>query len=92
MLHGLVGSRHASLSEQLAAYPEPPLPDGLWARAEEVGRLVTEAGHRVRLIDVLIAAWAELGGHVLVHYDQRCEEIAAVTGQPARWVAPQGTL
>ncbi len=42
--------------------------------------------------DLLIAACAEAAGLTLVHYDQDFDAIAAVTGQPMRWVAPQGSL
>jgi predicted nucleic acid-binding protein len=90
MLHGLPASRARVLKSQLDAYPEPNQPAGLWARAEEVGERV--AGHGVRLMDLLIATWADLGGHVLVHYDQQYDVIAKATGQPARWVAPRGSL
>jgi predicted nucleic acid-binding protein len=90
MLHGLSESRARVLRSQLDAYPEPDQPTALWARAEEVGERV--AGHGVRLMDLLIAAWADLGGHVLVHYDQHYDVIAKATGQPARWVVPRGSL
>jgi predicted nucleic acid-binding protein len=85
MLHGLSGARAHVLKSMLDAYPEPNQPVGLWARAEDVGEWV--AGHGVRLMDLLIAAWADLGGHVLVHYDQHYDIIAKATGpmgHPAR--------
>jgi predicted nucleic acid-binding protein len=93
MLHGLTGSAAAVLASQLDAYPEPEQPERLWTRAEEVGRLVAAGTHGgARLMDLLIAAWAELGNHVLVHYDQHYDLVTVVTGQPARWVAPRGSL
>ena len=90
MLHDLAGAQARMLSRQLDAYAEPELPDGIWARVEEVGEIV--AGRGVRLMDLLIAAWAELGGHVLVHYDKHYDVIAAATGQSARWILPQGSV
>jgi predicted nucleic acid-binding protein len=90
MLHGLSGARAQQLRSQLDSYPEPDQPPGLWGRAEEVGERV--AGQGVRFTDLLIAAWADLGGHTLVHYDQHYDVLSRVTGQPARWVVPRGTL
>jgi predicted nucleic acid-binding protein len=40
----------------------------------------------------LIAAAAESAGLPLVHYDRDFEAIAAITGQPTRWIAPPGSL
>ena len=43
------------------------------------------------VIDLLIAATAEHYGATVLHYDAYYEHIAAVTGQPMRWVAAQGS-
>jgi predicted nucleic acid-binding protein len=49
--------------------------------------------HRsVKVSDLLIAAVAERAGLILLHYDQDFERIAEVTGQPAQWIAPRGSL
>jgi predicted nucleic acid-binding protein len=40
----------------------------------------------------LIAAAAEISGIELVHYDRDYDLIAAVTGQPAAWARPRGSL
>jgi predicted nucleic acid-binding protein len=67
-----------------------------WRRAIEVYGLLAARGnalHRsVRHADLLIAAAAELRGVTLVHYDQDFDTIVEVTGQPARWVEPRGSL
>jgi predicted nucleic acid-binding protein len=42
--------------------------------------------------DLLIAAAAEAAGVAVLHYDEDYDRIAAITGQPTRWVAPAGTL
>jgi predicted nucleic acid-binding protein len=42
--------------------------------------------------DLLIAAAAESAGVELLHYDEDFERIAAITGQPTRWIAPRGSL
>lgn len=41
--------------------------------------------------DLLIAA-AEAAGVTLLHYDEDYDRIAAVTGQPTRWIAPRGSV
>lgn len=67
-----------------------------WARALEVHRALAAsgAGHQrsVRLPDLIIAAAAERHGLPIVHYDEDYERIAAVTGQPARWIVPRGSI
>jgi predicted nucleic acid-binding protein len=59
------------------------------------GELSTQgqASHRaVKHADLLIAATAELAGVGLVHYDKDYDLISSVTGQPARWVRPRGSI
>ena len=67
-----------------------------WARALAVHRALAAsgAGHqrRVRLPDLIIAAAAERHGLPIVHYDEDYERIAAITGQPARWIVPPGSI
>lgn len=67
-----------------------------WMRARSVQAALAAQGgqlHRsVKVPDLLIAATAERAGLVLVHYDQDFDTIAKATGQPARWVAPRGSL
>lgn len=43
-------------------------------------------------VDLLVAAVAEANGAVLLHYDRHFDAIAAVTGQPAEWLARRGSL
>jgi len=63
-------------------------------RAMEVHRaMAAKSQHRhFRLPDLIIAATAELNGATVLHYDADYDRIAAVTGQPVEWVAPQGSL
>lgn len=42
--------------------------------------------------DLFIAVAAKRAGLTLVHFDADYEAIAAVTGQPVRWVAPHGSI
>lgn len=66
-----------------------------WDRVLAVHRLLaaTGAGHQrsVSVPDLVIAAVAERHGAVLVHYDEDYDRIAAITGQPVRWVVPRGS-
>ncbi len=54
----------------------------------------TGAGHQrsVSVPGLVIAAVAERHGAELVHYDADYDRIAAITGQPARWVVPRGSV
>ena len=58
-------------------------------------RLARQGGlhHRsVRHPDLLIAAAAEARGIPVLHYDEDFDRIAAITGQPMRWIVPRGSL
>jgi predicted nucleic acid-binding protein len=67
-----------------------------WARAIDVYReLAHQGGAHQRSVghaDLLIAAAAESAGVELLHYDEDFERIAAITGQPTRWIAPCGSV
>ena len=63
-------------------------------RALDVHRTLAKTSqHRgFKLPDLIIAATAELAGLTVLHYDQDYDRIAIVTGQPAEWVVPKGSL
>jgi predicted nucleic acid-binding protein len=86
----------AAVREGLDAVREAPMGDRVWRRATDVLELLAEQGplhHRqVGLLDLLIAAAAELAELPVLHYDRHFELIAAVTGQPVRAIAPLGSL
>ena len=67
-----------------------------WAEARRVFRDLTGRGplhHRqVKIPGLLIAAVAARNGLTLVHDVADYEIIASVTGQPARWAAPRGSV
>ena len=50
------------------------------------------SGARVGFPDLLIAAVAEREHVTVLHYDSDYDHIAAITGQPAQWVIPRGTV
>jgi predicted nucleic acid-binding protein len=67
-----------------------------WKRAIDVYReLAHQGGAHQRSVghaDLLIAAAAESAGVELLHYDEDFDRIAAITGQPTRWIVPRGTV
>jgi hypothetical protein len=67
-----------------------------WTRALEVHGALARigAGHQrsVRIPDLVIGAVAERNGVPVLHYDEDYDRIAAITGQPTRWVAPRGSI
>jgi predicted nucleic acid-binding protein len=85
-----------ALRGELAALPECPIGAEQWKRALEVYERLAEQGglhHRaVKHADLLIAAAAEAAGVGVLHYDEDYDRIAAITGQPVRWLAPRGSL
>lgn len=85
-----------AIAEELDGLHQVPCDAGAFVRAEEVQR---ELGRRaalhhrsVKLVDLLIAAAAEIAGATVWHYDEDYERIASVTGQPADWIVPRGSL
>ena len=81
---------------ELDELPQFPIATAEWARAIEVYReLAHQGGAHQRSVghaDLLIAAAAESAGVELLHYDEDFERIAAITGQPTRWIVPRGSL
>jgi len=62
-------------------------------RARQVQRLLASRSQRGRKIpDLLIAAAAEAGGLILLHYDADFDQISRVTGQPCQWVVRKGSI
>ena len=64
------------------------------ARALDVQAMLARKSqhHGVGVPDLLIAACAEVHGATVLHYDRDFDLIAEVTGQPALWVAPPGSI
>lgn len=81
---------------QMAELPDCPIAANEWSRAIDIYRqLAHQGGAHQRSVghaDLLIAAAAESAGVELLHYDEDFERIAAITGQPTRWIAPRGSL
>jgi predicted nucleic acid-binding protein len=76
--------------------PQFPIAAREWERAIDVYReLAHQGGAHQRSVGhagLLIAAAAESAGVELLHYDEDFDRVAAVTGQPTRWIVPRGSL
>ncbi|GII75315.1 ribonuclease VapC18 [Sphaerisporangium rufum] len=70
------------------------IPDRVYDRAAQIQQLLLGSGrHRCASpVDLLVAATAELRNLTVSHYDRDVATIAAVTGQPAQWLAAPGSL
>src|SRR5262252_9102647 len=71
-----------------------PTLDEDWRRALVVQAALWRGGQvrAVGLPDLLVAAVAEREHVAVLHYDSDYELIAKITGQPASWVVPRGTV
>lgn len=71
-----------------------PMPDDVWGRVRAVqDQLAERSRHRsASVVDLLVAATAEMWGLTVLHYDRDFETIATVTGQPVEWLAKPGSL
>jgi predicted nucleic acid-binding protein len=86
--------REKTLGLLNTAFAWVPMPERVFARAAEAQAALTAQGaHRsASAVDLLVAAAAELQGLTLVHYDHDFDQVTAVTGQTALWLAPPGSL
>jgi predicted nucleic acid-binding protein len=72
------------------ALPDCPITRRVWRRAmwvqEQLSRVGGGRHHTVAPTGLLVAAAAEARGVAVLHHDGNFDEIAAVTGQPMRWI------
>jgi predicted nucleic acid-binding protein len=84
------------IRQELGALPDCPIDKDQWNRALWVyERLSARGGASQRSVkhpDLVIAAAADAVDVTFLHYDEDYDRIAAITGQPTRWLAPKGTL
>lgn len=86
------GRDYETLKAGIEALPWLACTEATMDRAMEVQQLLAVSGHhRLPLPDLMIAATAELHDATVLHYDHDFDVIAAVTGQPTRWIVPRGT-
>ncbi len=90
------GSDFDRMQEELDALRLYQIGQSQWGRAIQVYReLAHQGGSHQRSVghaDLLIAAAAEAADVELLHYDEDFDRVAAITGQPTRWIAPKGSL
>ncbi len=90
------GSDFDQMQEELDALRLYQIGQAQWRRALQVyHEFAHQGGAHQRSVgygDLLIAAAAETAGVELLHYDEDFDRIAAITGQPTRWIVPRGTL
>ncbi|MFF4320334.1 PIN domain nuclease [Streptomyces sp. NPDC001568] len=94
VLHSVRSPNEArEIREELRGFDWLATYDEAWDRAVAVQALLMDAGtwRALSVADLIIAATAELHGATVLHYDGDFDMIAAVTGQPMRWVVPAGT-
>jgi predicted nucleic acid-binding protein len=86
---------HLLLSEEIQiGYEWLPTEDVDLRRAVEVQSVLARRGRlrEVPIADLVIAAIAERHRVAVLHYDADYDVIAQITGQPTRWVVPQGSI
>lgn len=84
---------HSVLLGQRQYLPRAPIHQLTFDRAREVqGMLASRGQHRVAIPDLLVAACAEENELIVVHYDKDFDLISQLTGQPAKWVVPRGSV
>jgi predicted nucleic acid-binding protein len=86
---------HLLLSEEIQiGYEWLPTEDVDLRRAVEVQSVLARQGRlrEVPIADLVIAAIAERHRVAVLHYDADYDVIAQITGQPTRWVVPQGSI
>lgn len=81
-------------ADRKAGYEWLPTHDEDWRRALDVQAALWRSGRMraVGLPDLLIAAVADRERVTVLHYDSDYDTIAQVTGQPAQWIVPRGTV
>lgn len=82
------------LVEALRGMPRVPLEEASLERALQVQAMLAERSqHRaVPLPDLLVAACAETADLTVLHYDADFDRLAELTGQPAQWIVPRGSV
>lgn len=87
---------YAARVEDLDVLHQVPAGEAVFARALDVQQALGERKalhHRsVKIVDLLIAAAAELAAVPIWHYDEDYDRIAEVTSQEVVWIAPRGSL
>jgi predicted nucleic acid-binding protein len=84
---------HEIRTSRAAAFPWLATEDADLRRALAVQALLVDGHqHPISWPALMIAAVAERHQVAMLHYDPALAVIAKVTGQPAEWVVPEGSL
>ena len=85
---------HRAMRDDRSAWPFTEMTQQTLDRAVAVQDALAERSQQrgAKIAALLIAAAAEAGGLVVLHYDHDFELIAEVTGQPTEWILPAGTV
>jgi predicted nucleic acid-binding protein len=90
------GAELTARRAELDLLPQCPIGPTEFRRALDVYEQLAHQGglhhRRVKHPDLLIAAAAESASVPLLHYDEDFEQIAAITGQETRWIAPRASV
>lgn len=81
------------LARRRVGFTELPLVAEIGDRARAVQLELSKTNqHRAAgVVDLITAGTAERYGATVLHYDSDFDHIAAVSGQPTRWVVPRGS-
>jgi predicted nucleic acid-binding protein len=85
---------HRAMRQFRATWPLVAMDQPVLDRAVEVQDELADRSQQrgAKIADLLIASAAEAAGLVVLHYDRDFDLIATVTGQPAEWIVPAGTV
>ncbi len=85
---------HRAMREERSAWPLAEMTQQTLDRAVAVQDALAERSRQrgAKIADLLIAAAAEAGGLVVLHYDHDFDLIGEITGQPTEWILPAGTV
>jgi predicted nucleic acid-binding protein len=87
----------ASLAEELEAFRQAPCDDVVWRLARHAQAALAEdrrVSHRIKPVDLLVAAAAHRHGVGVLHYDHDFDVLAGHTNLSfeSHWLARRGTL
>jgi predicted nucleic acid-binding protein len=84
---------YEAVREERRSLLQAPITPAVMERAIDVQHELAKRGHhRLAIPDLIVAASAEIDGHVVLHYDRDFERIAAVTDQQQQWVVRPGSV
>ena len=84
---------YRKLTVILDGFDRLPVVDAVFDTADRTQRQLAKAGLKARPVpDLIIAAQAELADLTVLHYDTDFDLISSVTGQPAQWICPPGSI